>query len=476
MADNGMRQTLFTLLTILCFSTFFISCNQKSKEGMLVLTQMKGDVPAGDYTSGKMWRYLPTARLVTLQPDNPKGTLQVLTPDFYSACGPKIAYDGRFLLFAGQKNENDTWQIWEMDLSNKKTRQVTASSENCIDPDYLPGNKLVFSKLMDKGTLKSGHMLFTCNLDGSKISQITFDPSTYLASTILQDGRVLTIGKQLLPNEKKGAFKVMRPDGTKQELFFKGDPTTSIHSPAWEMGSGKIVFAASNGQNQNSIISIDYNRPLHSMTNLTEGLQGDFYGVSTLQDEKLLTSYRANKDNLFSLYEFDAEAKTLGKPIYQDETYQILEAVAIKSRHRPKKLPSEVNPEVETALLMCQDINITAMEDEGNDKTVEGATRFEILGIDASLGIWDTEKDGSFYLKMPADTPFRIQTIDGNNQIVNGPGSWLYLRPNERRGCVGCHQNNEMAPKNRQPLAVRKDPIQIGFAKNGNDIEKYVIE
>ena len=476
MADNGMRQTLFTLLTILCFSTFFISCNQKSKEGMLVLTQMKGDVPAGDYTSGKMWRYLPTARLVTLQPDNPKGTLQVLTPDFYSACGPKIAYDGRFMLFAGQKNENDIWQIWEMDLSNKKTRQVTASNENCIDPDYLPGNKLVFSKLMDGGRMKSGHVLFTCNLDGSEINQITFDPSTYLASTILQDGRVLTIGKQLFPNEKAGAFKVMRPDGTKQELFFKGDSTTALHSPAWEMGNGKIVFAASNGESQKNILSIDYNRPLHSMTNLTGGLQGDFYGISPLQEEKLLTTYRTNKDNSFALYEFDVKTNTLGKPIYQDETYQILEAVAIKSRQRPKKLPSEVNLEVETALLMCQDINVTAKKDGGNENAVDRATRFEILGIDASLGVWDIEKDGSFYLKMPADTPFRIQTIDANNKIVNGPGSWLYLRPNERRGCVGCHQNNDMAPKNRQPLAVRNEPIHIIFPRNESDNETYLKE
>jgi len=35
------------------------------------------------------------------------------------------------------------------------------------------------------------------------------------------------------------------------------------------------------------------------------------------------------------------------------------------------------------------------------------------------------------------------------------------LRPNERRGCVGCHQGNEMVPDNHQPLSVLKDPIEI---------------
>ncbi len=83
----------------------------------------------------------------------------------------------------------------------------------------------------------------------------------------------------------------------------------------------------------------------------------------------------------------------------------------------------------------------------------------EVMGIDSSLGIVDVEEDGSFYLKVLADTPFRLQTVDENRHVVNGPGSWLYLRPNERRGCVGCHEDNEQVPENRQPLSIKKDPF-----------------
>lgn len=476
MANKGIRLRLLTLLILLCFSTLFVSCNDTSMEGMIVMTQLEGNLPTGDHTTGNMWRYLPKARLVAINPDDPQGSLQVLTPDFYSASSPKIAYDGRSMIFAGQKSQSDSWQIWEMDLSNKELRQVTTSKDNCIDPDYLPGNKLVFSKLMDNGSLKSAHMLFTGNLDGSESSQITFDPSTYFASTILQDGRILTIGKQVYPTENEGTFKVMRPDGTKQELFFKGPPGTQLQSPAWEMDDGKVVFTASDKNNHTNIISINYNRPLFGMTNLTDGLEGDFYTIYPFRKDGLLTAYRANKEDVYGLYEFDAKGKALGKSIFKDDRYQVLEAVMVQNRERPKKLPSEVNPEVETALLMCQDINVTERVDDERTETESKATRFEILGIDASLGVWDTEKDGSFYLKMPADTPFRIQTIDENNQIVNGPGSWLYLRPNERRGCVGCHQNNDMAPKNRQPLAVRNEPIHIISPRNESDNETYLKE
>ena len=83
------------------------------------------------------------------------------------------------------------------------------------------------------------------------------------------------------------------------------------------------------------------------------------------------------------------------------------------------------------------------------------------MGIDSLLGTVNVEKDGSFYLKVLADTPFQIRTIDENGQVVYGPGSWMYMRPNERRGCVGCHEDNEQVPENRQALAVKKEPILV---------------
>ncbi len=85
----------------------------------------------------------------------------------------------------------------------------------------------------------------------------------------------------------------------------------------------------------------------------------------------------------------------------------------------------------------------------------------EVIGIDTTLGIVDVEKDGSVYLKIIADTPFQLQTLDETGKVVSGPSSWIYLRPNERRGCVGCHQGNERVPENRQPLSVLKAPVEI---------------
>jgi hypothetical protein len=115
---------------------------------------------------------------------------------------------------------------------------------------------------------------------------------------------------------------------------------------------------------------------------------------------------------------------------------------------------------VKSGLLVCQNINFLNPSEKGNGNGKK-AVKIEILGIGKSLGVVNVENDGSFLIKPIADTPFRIQTLDESGKVINGPGSWIYLRPNERRGCVGCHEDMEMTPENRIALAVKKKPVIV---------------
>jgi len=198
---------------------------------------------------------------------------------------------------------------------------------------------------------------------------------------------------------------------------------------------------------------------LHSRTDVSSGIDGDFYSVSSLQEGKLLTTYRSSTDKQYALYEFEEQKKILGKLIYKNENYNVIDAIVVKKHKRPRNLPSELNMSKNTGIMVCQDINFTDLTSEQDSLPTKKAVQIEILGINSSLGKVHTEKDGSFYLKMLADTPFRIQTINTKGEVVNGPGNWIYLRPNERLGCVGCHEDNEQVPMNQQPLAIRKDPV-----------------
>ena len=209
---------------------------------------------------------------------------------------------------------------------------------------------------------------------------------------------------------------VMRPDGTKIELFYESKKERAIVTNAglYETENGRIVFSeiALGEEAEAQWVSVDYNQPMNSRVS------------------------------------FDANSVSLMKP------------AVYASRPRPKKLPSAVNPESETALLVCTDANLTgsdAMETHGK------SVRVELLGLKGSLGTVDLEDDGSVYLKIQADMPFRMQTIDSDGEVVNGPSSWLQMRPNERRGCVGCHAGHARVPENRQPLAVQKEPVEISL-------------
>ena len=242
------RKSTFTssiLVIAICSTALGVySCKQKSLMGMIVMSQSKSAIGVANDISTKDWRYVPNSRIVAMDPNIPEEPLQVLTSEFHSACAPKISYDGKFMLFAAQKNQNDVWQIWEMNLSNFKKRQITTSKEDCMDPDYLPGKRLVFSKQtkMKVPTNKTTYTLYTCNLDGSNLSQITFDPSSYSASTVLNDGRLVAIGRELIPEEKDAKYMIMRPDGTKQQLFYKSETGYNVHKHEWENCFHRIRF------------------------------------------------------------------------------------------------------------------------------------------------------------------------------------------------------------------------------------------
>jgi hypothetical protein len=191
---------------------------------------------------------------------------------------------------------------------------------------------------------------------------------------------------------------------------------------------------------------------------LSEGINGTFNSVLPLQSGIMLVSYCESGSGHYAIYEFDNEAKALVKIVYENSEFSVLDVIAAEKYERPKKLPSEVDLMVKTGLLLCQDINMTGYESTIDNNSKLKASRIEVLGTDTSYGIVPVAKDGSFYLKILADKPFRIRTLDKKGNVINGPCSWLWLRPNERRGCVGCHEDPELVPQNSIPLAVKKDP------------------
>jgi hypothetical protein len=461
----NLRATIIlTFLMALGSSGFlFTSCKGKSMEGMIIISRTTGKTQDIKSNTDESRRYTTQSQIVVINPEKTGSAVKVLTSGYFSAFSPEISCDAMYMLFSARQKETDNCQIYEMNLSNSKIRQVTFEKGDCTDPAYLPNGRIVYSKSTGNDILKRGNSLFTCNADGSDIRKITFNPDTYFSSTVLKDGRVLTLSSQIYPDKQDAMLIVLRPDGTKAELFYKGEKGSSLINGGRETGDGKIVFIESgnDGQKRSDVISINYNRPMHTRVNLTSELKGNFYSALPLQTGKLLVSYKLSDSDRYSLYEFDPEKKALGRSIYNNAENDVLEAVLVEKHERAKKLPSEVDMGVKTGLLLCQDINVFNLQSELNVKPFTKSSRIEVIGIDSIMGTINVEKDGSFYLKVMADTPFRIQTIDEKGKVLNGPCGWIWLRPNERRGCVGCHEDPELVPDNKVPFSVKKAPFSV---------------
>jgi len=351
---TSRNKWLFFLLFL--SSLLPVACRENIDSGKIILTQAPvGELAANPVTGGG-WRYVPGSQIVMINPDRPSKP-ELLTEGFISACSPDISWDASIMIFAGQQKENDPWQIWKMDLKSREITRVAQIAENCTDPVYLPTGRIIFSKTSD--IITGDHSLFSCNLDGTDCKQLTFHPHANFATGILLDGRIVSVTRQILPVVQDPMMMVLRPDGTKAELFYRGKPGSMFPGKMRESDDGRIFFIECDSTDKGNIISLNYSRPLFSGRDYSSNIPGSFRSLCPVAKGKLLVSHSSSILESYALYEYNADTKELGRQIYAPDGKDIIDIVVLKENTRPKKLPSEVDMGVKTGLLLCQDINFT---------------------------------------------------------------------------------------------------------------------
>jgi hypothetical protein len=443
----GRKITILSTTFLLLLS----SCSNSVREGSIIFTQSAGG----------------ESRIAAIDPRKSGQKPVVLSENFWSATSPDLSYDARYLLFSASKKIKEPSQIWMMDLKNGRIRQITSSQSDCHDPVWLPGGQIIFSRLSgDPGT--SEKQLYTCSSDGSEMKRITFDPYSYEDITVLSDGRLLA---RRSSDGTCTNLMVLRPDGTKNMIFYRAPEGMKLTGRARETKDGRILFIEE-GRGKSELVAISYNRPLHSR-HVIMGLPGTVIsGFFPSEDGKLIISYIPGEKDRFIVGEFDLLNLEI-KDLFENDGSDMTDPVVVKKSARQRKLPSEVDMGVYTGQLLCHDIQFTGMGARFASFSPGLHQKAEIVGRDSSFGFVVPEQDGSLYLKVVADTPFRIQQVDENGNITAGPSAWIYIRPNERRGCIGCHEDPEMVPDNRLPMAVKKMPVSIPLEIK-NLIEKEI--
>jgi hypothetical protein len=79
-----------------------------------------------------------------------------------------------------------------------------------------------------------------------------------------------------------------------------------------------------------------------------------------------------------------------------------------------------------------------------------GETDFEMQQV---LGYADVEPDGSFKVRVPADTPLAITVVDAKGRAFQSHTNWIQVRPGETRTCDGCHSPRRGAAINSGSIA-----------------------
>ena len=290
---KSIRHTAY-LITLMISLISLGSCRNGSLSGWIIMTLVPASSPEPDYQQGYPWRYYPAARLVALKPGMPLNTGMILTESFFSACSPALSYDGSLLLFTGKKEISDPWQIWLLELEDLSIRQVTAGLENCIDPVYLPSGQIVFSRSTSENSLPPYYFLYSCKPDGSELKQISFHPHSDLATSIILDGRLLTVSRQLSPQEDEQKYLVLRPDGTNAELFYEPGKGKYLWGKGVETKNHEIVFIESSTQDpgKGELVAVNQNKPLNSRSVLSSKVEGSFHSASEMPSGKFLVSYR----------------------------------------------------------------------------------------------------------------------------------------------------------------------------------------
>jgi hypothetical protein len=392
-----------------------------------------------------------------------------LTPEFFAAADPQISFDASKVLFSAQSKPGTPWKIWEMQADGSAKRQVTRLEFDCLRPGYLAHEEFVFT-LVTAEAGRSVTQVYVANLDGTEAHPITFGPGNFQVETVLKDGRILvSAASPLAPGaQESGGLYVLRHDGTGLASFRCEHRQPARRAQAAELADGSIVFVK-NSPTQAAVggeLAMIRRGALHN-SSLSPGAAVS-WSPRPLDADRLIVarSNPASGKSKFDLYSFDPASGKFGEPIFQDPKLSSVQAAPVAAHAVPRWYWSTLNPQAKAGYFVCLDAYQSADEPTGRIAASLARVRVLILdnGQERSLGEAPVESDGSFYIGVPPDKPVRFELLNNAGAVIRAQRSWIWSRPGEERGCVGCHEDKSVAPENRWPLALRRfdTPTQIG--------------
>jgi hypothetical protein len=352
---------------------------------------------------------------------------RTLFPDFFASADAAISYDARKILFAGKRTAGAHWQIWEAPSGGGTPHALTPADADCILPLYLPDARVVYTHLGTAGT-----ELEVVPLAGGTPERLTFVPARYLTADVLHDGRILF--------ETAGDLFTVYPDGTGFESL-RCDHRRD-RAGARQISSGDVIFTAAGRLarfTSSRAEQVDIPQPAL-----------DFQGpVAEIAPDSWIVAMRRRPSVPYGLSLFTPGA---AKPVELETpaATNAVQPVIVAPRTPPRDFPSALVTTRTNGNLLCLDARASKQPISAAIHAVRAYTQ-AANGAPELLGQAPVERDGSFYVQVPADQPLRLELLDEKGAIIRAERNWFWMRPSEQRVCVGCHTGPERAPENKVP-------------------------
>jgi HEAT repeat protein len=439
-------------------------------------------------------------KLMVLRPAQPGVKPQVLLDAGKGALGsPSVSFDGCWLYVSMAREGEGFFHIYRVRSDGSRLQRLTDGPFHDIDPVELPDGKIAFTSTRI-GTFEEYHnppsrALFTMTTEGRDIRPLTHTFIFDNEPEVLADGRILFIRSDNFFDRGKveTMLHAIHPDGTEgyTEFALDNGPEYGGRLRAFNCGSpapmpdGRVAFLTGS--------DIVIGRPGAAAANL-QHLRVAAGDVAALPDGRLLcttarvSSYlKTVKKKQRTMQSFSYEKIGIVDPraghdrvtvFYDSPDAPLHSPVFLGARPRPPLLPPKVDARKTeeprpTGILFCQNARFTKNTTAGwphirairvlagRGLTLRSSHSYIVhAGSDvAELGTVPLAPDGSFAIEVPADTAIAFQAVDAEGRSELNEMSWIYVRPSEKRGCVGCHQPRQVTPPTAlAPMQAMKTP------------------
>ena len=410
-------------------------------------------------------------------------------------------------------DDQGRWQVFEIKADGTGLRQVTLGEEKEVDnydPCYLPSGKILFdSTRCFQGVPCVGGANTVANLcvmdnDGKNARMLCFDQDHDWCPTVMHNGRILYTRWEYSDTAHyftRLLFQ-MNPDGTGQRAYSHSNaywPNSTFYARPIPGSATKVVTVISGHHGvprMGELVIFDpakgrredegvvqripgYGQKLEPVIadQLVNNAWPKFLHPYPLSENYFLVSMKPDAQTPWGIYLVDTFDNFT--PLCEAKGYAMFEPLPFKKTVAPPVVPDQVQVAEKEGTVYLQDVYRGAGLKNVPRGTVKSLRLFEIyycypkMGGHKNVGVegpWDVHRilgtvpvqsDGSVVFKVPANVPIAVQPLDEKGRALQIMRSWFTAMPGEKLSCVGCHEDQSMAPPAISMAALRKTPETI---------------